>query len=112
MLLLRVQSRFMENVPSLEVEVAYALPNEQFLGRVTVPVGSTVHDAIRASGVLIQFPSIDIETSAVGIFSKRVALDHPLSPGDRVEIYRTLTITPVEARRLRALEKERKRKSG
>ena len=79
MLLLRVQSRFMENVPSLEVEVAYALPNEQFLGRVTVPVGSTVHAAIRASGVLIrQRPSNNI----------------------------------LPQRRLRALEKERKRKSG
>ena len=38
----------------------------------------------------------------MGIFGKRVALDHPLAPGDRVEIYRPLAMDPKEARRRRA----------
>jgi putative ubiquitin-RnfH superfamily antitoxin RatB of RatAB toxin-antitoxin module len=42
---------------------------------------------------------------AFGIFGKRTALDHPLSEGDRVEIYRALAMDPKEARRLRARKK-------
>ena len=92
----------------IEVEVAYALPEVQFLQPLKLAEGSTVRDAIDASGVLSRFPSIELNRNPVGIFSARVTLDQVLSSGDRVEIYRALTITPVEARRLRALRKKEK----
>jgi putative ubiquitin-RnfH superfamily antitoxin RatB of RatAB toxin-antitoxin module len=38
----------------------------------------------------------------LGIFSRRVAADYPVEPGDRVEIYRPLDLDPMEARRKRA----------
>ncbi|MDD9868996.1 MAG: RnfH family protein [Gammaproteobacteria bacterium] len=39
---------------------------------------------------------------AVGVFGRRVALDCVLEEGDRIEIYRPLRRTPMEARRIRA----------
>ena len=102
----RVRWPFMERALLIEVEVAYALPEAQFLQFLKLADGSTVRDAIEASGVLSRFPSIELNSNPVGIFSTRVALDQVLSSGDRVEIYRALTITPVEARRLRARRKK------
>ena len=38
----------------------------------------------------------------VGIWGRRCSLDQLVAEGDRVEIYRPLTIDPMEARRTRA----------
>ena len=95
----------MENGLLLEVEVAYALLERQFLKAIKLERGATVREAIVASGVLSEFPQIDLESVSVGIFSKRITLDTPLSDGDRVEIYRPLLVSPTEARRLRARRK-------
>ena len=86
----------------LEVEVAYALPHQQFLRRLKMPSGSTVRQAIVQSGVLSKFPEIDLKSVKVGIFSGPVDLDVLLNSGDRVEIYRPLILSPTDARRLRA----------
>lgn len=86
----------------IQVEVAYALPDKQFLKPVILPDGACVRDAIVESGVLDDFPEIDLSSVRVGIFSKKVALDQIVNEGDRIEIYRPLTIDPKEARRRRA----------
>lgn len=86
----------------INVEVAYAKPDQQFLKALSLPVGSTVKDAIKASAVCDVFPEIDLETMRVGVFSIFVGLNDELKSGDRVEIYRPLIIDPKEARRLRA----------
>jgi putative ubiquitin-RnfH superfamily antitoxin RatB of RatAB toxin-antitoxin module len=72
---------------------------------VDVLPNSTIEDAIQASQILQQFPEIDLATAQVGIFSKRAELTDRLQPRDRVEIYRSLTIDPKEARRLRVKKK-------
>ena len=91
----------------LEVEVAYALPHQQFLRRLTMPSGSTVRQAIVQSGVLSKFPEIDLKSVKVGIFSRPVDLGVLLNSGDRVEIYRPLILSPTDARRLRAERQKR-----
>ena len=96
----------------LEVIVVYALPERQFREVVNVAPGSTVSDAVLASGVLEVFSEIDLETVPVGIFSRRVDLDTQLTDGDRVEIYRRLQLSPTEARRLRAQRKKVSRPKG
>lgn len=88
----------------IEVEVAYARPDEQVILALQVPDGSTIEDAIRRSGVLERFPEIDLATNKVGVFGKAGKLDQELSPGDRVEIYRPLIADPKEARKQRAAE--------
>jgi hypothetical protein len=91
----------------LEIEVAYALPHRQLLRRLKMPLGSTVRKAIVQSGVLSEFPEIDLESVKVGIFSRPVDLDVLLNSGDRVEIYRSLILSPTDARRLRAERQKR-----
>ena len=86
----------------LEGEVVYARPEQQLLIQVSVPAGSTARDAIVRSNILSDASGLDVETLAVGIFARRVTLDYILKAGDRVEIYRPLTMSPVEARRWRA----------
>ena len=91
----------------LEVEVTYALSHQQFLRRLKMPSGSTVRQAIVQSGVLSKFPEIDLKSVKVGIFSRPVDLDALLNSGDRVEIYRSLILSPTDARRLRAERQKR-----
>ena len=102
MRLLDGPSRYTVSVDLLEVEVVYARPEEQVLIQVSVPAGSTARDAIVRSNILSETSGLDVETLAVGIFARRVTLDYILKTGDRVEIYRPLTMSPVEARRWRA----------
>ena len=92
----------MVSVDLLEVEVVYARPEQQVLIQVSVPAGSTARDAIVRSNILSDASGLDVETLAVGIFARRVTLDYILKAGDRVEIYRPLMLSPVEARRWRA----------
>ncbi len=92
----------------LKVTVVYALPQELFQEALELCPGSRVRDALAQSGVLEAFPEIDVESVPLGIFSRRVELNTPLTEGDRVEIYRPLKLSPTDARRLRA---ERRRVS-
>ncbi|HHG8788861.1 TPA: RnfH family protein [Citrobacter sedlakii] len=84
------------------VEVAYALPEKQYLQRVTLHDGAAVEDAIRASGLLELRTDIDLAKNKVGIYSRPVKLSDTLQEGDRVEIYRPLIADPKELRRQRA----------
>ena len=100
--------RFMEKdnyFESITVEVTYANASDQAVLTCQVAVNSTVRDAIVASDILKQFPDIDLDQNPVGIFSRKVPLDHIVQQGDRIEIYRPLIITPMDARRLRATKK-------
>jgi putative ubiquitin-RnfH superfamily antitoxin RatB of RatAB toxin-antitoxin module len=84
------------------VEVAYATPERQVILAVRLAAGSNVAEAIEQSGIRAEFPGMEINPAAVGIFSRKVAMDHLLREGDRVEIYRPLIADPKESRRKRA----------
>lgn len=85
----------------IRVEVAYAKPQQQSLIEIDLPLGSTIEQAIQASGILQQFPDIDLTQQKVGIFSRIGKLQQRLNDGDRVEIYRSLAQDPMAARRNR-----------
>ena len=72
----------------IAVEVAYALPEKQYLQRVTLQEGATVEEAIRASGLLELRTDIDLTKNKVGIYSRPAKLSDSVHDGDRVEIYR------------------------
>jgi putative ubiquitin-RnfH superfamily antitoxin RatB of RatAB toxin-antitoxin module len=91
----------------ISVEVVYALPERQWLRKLTLPEGSTAGDAVRASGVLEAFGGIDPGAAKLGIFGRPSAPDAPLRDGDRVEIYRPLAADPKETRRRRAARQRR-----
>ncbi|EGN6367459.1 RnfH family protein [Salmonella enterica] len=86
----------------LMVEVAYALPEKQYLLRVTLEQGATVEEAIRASGLLELRTDIDLAKNKVGVYSRPVKLTDTVQDGDRVEIYRPLIVDPKALRRQRA----------
>jgi uncharacterized protein len=86
---------------TIDVEVAYAERDRQFLRRLTLPRGATIADAIASSNLEAEF-AIAVAALATGIWSKPTPRDTVLSAGDRVELYRPLEIDPKEARRRRA----------
>lgn len=69
----------------------------------TMPAGSTVADALRASGWLEDPGLVDVQ---VGVWGRKARPDQLLRERDRVEIYRPLRVDPKVARR------ERFRKQG
>ena len=86
----------------IDVEVAYAKPEQQEIVALKMPGGTTAEQAILVSGLLKRFPEIDGADLKVGIFGSVCQLDQPLRKDDRVEIYRPLIHDPKEARRQRA----------
>ena len=88
----------------ISVEVAYALPQKQEILALKIRSGATVSEAIARSGILRDFPEIDLASARVGIYGRQVNLDAVLRDKDRVEIYRPLLADPKEIRRKRAVE--------
>lgn len=86
----------------LTVEVAYALPTQQSLLTLAVLSGSSVQQVIEQSGILQQYPEINLFEQKVGVWSRLVKLDEHVKDGDRVEIYRPLIADPKDLRRRRA----------
>ena len=86
------------------VEVAYALPDKQSLKSIEIKNGSTLKEAIEASGILETFEQIDLTKDRVGIFAKFATFDTILREKDRVEIYRPLIADPKKVRKERAAE--------
>ena len=94
------------------VEVAYAKPDVQVIIPLKVNPGTTVEQAILQSGILDNFPEIDLTKNKVGIFSKLTKKDAVLREKDRVEIYRPLIADPKEVRKQRAAEGKAMKKGG
>lgn len=84
-----------------QVWVAYASPKEQFCLAVDWVEGMTALDAIEQSGLRqqVELP----EPLSLGVFAVKLDdVTQPIHCGDRVEIYRELTINPKDIRRHRA----------
>ncbi len=102
----------MPDSETINVEVAYALPEKQRIMKVNVDAGTTIGAAIVQSGIMVEFPELDVEFSKVGIFGKLATMQTVLQDGDRVEIYRPLIADPKEVRRKRAAEGKVTKKGG
>ena len=97
---------------TINVEVVYARPERQEIARLSLPSGSTVGQAIEASGLLSKYPEIDLATNKVGVYAKLAKADAVLRDRDRVEIYRALIADPKEVRKQRAAEGKAMKKGG
>ena len=99
---------------NIQVEVVYALPDEQTLLSVEVPEGSTIEDVIRKSQILQYHSELEekLDKLDVGIFGKLAKMDQPVRDKDRVEIYRPLIADPKEVRKKRAAEGKKLKKGG
>lgn len=79
----------------MQIGIAYSEPGQQVWLNIEVPDTATVQEAIDRSGILKQFPHIDLSVQKVGVFGKLAKLDAALRPGDRVEIYRAIICDPA-----------------
>ncbi|MFZ2540191.1 MAG: RnfH family protein [Gallionella sp.] len=96
----------------IDIEVLYALPNQQTLLKRSVPTGATVAEAIQLSRVLDKHPEIDLAVNKLGIFGRLTNAEAVLRDRDRVEIYRPLIADPKEVRRKRAEAGKLMKKGG
>ncbi len=95
------------------IEVVYALPDRQWRRALQVEEGCTLKEAVECSGLLAEFPEIDLGgRNKTGIWNKLAKLDAPLRERDRVEVYRPLIADPKEVRRQRAAEGKAMKKGG
>ena len=78
----------------MHIGVAYADKFKRTWLKLDVPDGSSVREAIEHSGLLNQYPDIDLEAQRVGVFGKLTKLEAKIKDGDRVEIYRPITADP------------------
>lgn len=65
-----------------------------------LPEPATLADALRGCGLLEQY-GLHLPDVTAGIWARVMPHDTLLRAGDRVEVYRPLTVDPKEARRLR-----------
>lgn len=63
--------------------------------------GATVAHALAECGIFDEYPELSKNRVMVGIWGAKCRLDHPLIDRDRIEIYRTLRVDPMVARRER-----------
>jgi len=97
---------------SIQIEVAYAKPERQELINLTLPAGSTLQQALEASGLIQKHGEIDIAKGRFGVYGKLAKLDTVLRDRDRVEVYRPLIADPKEVRKQRAAEGKAMKKGG
>jgi uncharacterized protein len=96
----------------INVEVIYALVDQQKTVRLQVEEGCTVKEAIEKSGLLSDFHEIDLSKNKLGIWNKLAKPDAVLRDRDRIEIYRPLIADPKEVRKQRAAEGKVMKKGG
>lgn len=91
----------MAGAEGIAVEVVYCpAPGQADRRPLALATGATLADALRESG-LLERHRLDAAALKVGVWCRVQALDTVLREGDRVEIYRPLTVDPKEARRQR-----------
>jgi putative ubiquitin-RnfH superfamily antitoxin RatB of RatAB toxin-antitoxin module len=90
----------------VKIEVVYGDAQHQTLLDLVVQEGCTIRQALEQA-----LPTMDTSTLEVGIFGKKVGLEHFLQANDRIEVYRPLAMDPMEARRLKAQADSRLKKA-
>jgi putative ubiquitin-RnfH superfamily antitoxin RatB of RatAB toxin-antitoxin module len=92
----------------INIEVVYAQKDHYKIIALAVAPGSSIEQAIVQSQILTEFPHIDLYANeahlrnCVGVFNQIKQLGDEVRAGDRVEIYRPLPQSAIEARKARA----------
>ena len=89
----------MEKLP---VEVVYALPGDQDAVALLVAPGTTLAQAVAASGIVARHPELSRSALRLGVYGAERDPRTVVQRGDRIEVYRPLRMDPKEARRQRA----------
>lgn len=96
----------------LHVSVVFSpAPRKVHEWSLELPAGSTVWQALQASGLAQHLPLASLASMAVGIWGRKAPPGQLLRDNDRVEVYRMLQVDPKLARRER-FEKQGARAAG
>jgi putative ubiquitin-RnfH superfamily antitoxin RatB of RatAB toxin-antitoxin module len=87
----------------ISIEVAFAMPEKQWLRALKIASSKSAGAAIDECGVREAFPEFDFDACAIGIWGREIDRSALLRDGDRIEVYRALELDPREARRQLAL---------
>lgn len=96
----------------VNVELVYALPEQQTLLSFSVPEGTTLDQAIALSGIQEHHPGLDPSALKAGLFGKIAPRTLILREKDRIELYRSLIADPKEVRKQRAEAGKKMKKGG
>ena len=90
-------------INKISISLVYLTPDSQTLLQLEVVAGTTLHQAVLQSRILVQHQLT--WPLPVGVFGQRVEAPetYPLQAGDRIELYRALTRDPKDVRRQRAV---------
>lgn len=86
----------------LGIEVVFAGKDEQKVVELSVLQGTSARAAVDLSGLQLIFPEIAFSECPLGRFGSRIDDNALVVSGDRIEVYRSLTLSPKEIRRRRA----------
>jgi hypothetical protein len=101
----------MATLERIHASVVYCAPGESHVIAVDLPTGATLREAVQASGLLQRCPELTAAQLDLGVFNRPQAPHRQVRPGDRIEVYRPLSVDPKVARRIRA-DVKRRRGSG
>lgn len=92
----------MASEPQVQVQLVYS-PAAREVIEMALPLqpGCTAVQALKLSGLPVQYPQLREGTPSLGIWGRRCEADTVLRDGDRLEVYRALTVDPKVARRER-----------
>lgn len=87
---------------AIQVVVVYSpVAREVHEVALSLDEGSTVSQALHLSGLLKQFPEVELSQVTVGVWGRKAGPNQLLRNLDRVEVYRGLKVDPKVARRER-----------
>ncbi|HEU4622697.1 MAG TPA: RnfH family protein [Burkholderiaceae bacterium] len=90
----------------MTVEVCVAWPDAVWRREIQVAEHTTLRDAVTASGLFDAYPELSNLPDGVGVYGKRREPNDIARDGDRIEVYRALSVDPKIARQ-RRVEKQR-----
>lgn len=96
----------------MNVAIVYCTTQAEHRIELEVPAGTTIGAAIEVAGLSDQEPMLQSGALKVGIWNRIARLEDLVREGDRIEIYRPLTVDPKEGRRLRSELRRKRGKSG
>ncbi len=97
-----------EQADLISLELCYCGLERIYRQRFMLQVGANVAQLLEQSALFEQFPELVKESVKLGVFGKLKNLDAILQDGDRLEVYRELTVDPMEARRRRVTKKAKR----